>query len=335
MKKLNKITSIVTLIALSLLFIMGCDNTPTEVEDYEPEAVLFSFQEALEPTADVYLQWVNKNIYSQYSETETGISDATVILYPLFDDLHDGAYINEPGNPPYAEMITFSEDPAFPGHYLPDNPDTIRTGWRYRIEASDGESLSLWAETTMPDTFTLALSDQYPDTLIGYEPSDTLEIEEYADVFPTYNRNDPVLRSWWSDAWPDPSYFAEPEVGYLLNIIALTDTVDLVPLDPSWDPDDPDDVIDPEDKGRLGWTFAPDYMATIEIVWIYFDWAGPHRVDVIASSKELYRYMITNLMFGDPSGDKPRYDSNINGGMGVFGGTVKKSFYLNMEALEE
>ena len=124
--------------SLAVVFhLTGCEQTPTEVQDYHPEPILSGFIVNGEPVAEVYLERV-AGLSSYYDPRDHGIVGAEIILY-------------EVGG---SDTLRFSDDPAYPGRYIPLMGDSLipRGTALYRIEAQTPAPASelLWAETRVP-----------------------------------------------------------------------------------------------------------------------------------------------------------------------------------------
>ncbi len=289
------------LLAVSIALLAGCDTEPTEVADYQPQPVLSAFLNTGEPMDSLRLEWVGE-FTAYYTPEAYGIVGADIRIFPVLDDQGD-AVADTSGLAVY-----FEDDPDTAGVYRAVNPDGREplASWRYRIEVkkpSDG--VDVWAETTMPGPFQLFTA---PPGLL----TDTL----------AFTRDDPTITVMWSL----PATFG----GYVFNIVTLVPREQLVPLDPDWDPNDPNDELEESEKGRLAWTFGRDDQRLMNIPWLFFRWQGLHRLDVLAASTEYFDYAVSIL---NRVGDISSYQikSNVHGGIGIFGGVYRKSIYLVME----
>lgn len=291
-------SALLLLLAMSvLLLITGCDLLPTEVDDYEPEAQLAAFLHNGEPVDKVILHWVGR--FDQYYDpNQLGITGADIRIFPVKDA--DGSASDTTGRVCY-----FDDDPAQAGHYLPTALYLPEGKVRYRIEVSKpGDGVQLHAETTVPDTFsTQVFQNGLPVDLDG----DTLR------------RGMPDLFIEWT-----PS---EHTGGYQCGILALEDYDDLVPLDPNFDPTDPDKVEAYENVGKYSYTIATHYQYSMTIAWIYFVWAGETQIDIRACSQEYFDYFFS-MLIGN-GGENPAM--NVKGGIGIFGATAVHTFNVYME----
>ncbi len=318
-----------------MVTIVGCDSEPTEVEDYDPEPVLFAYIETTKPFQMITLEWVNKDIGSVYIPYETGITGADVKIFPIADTngVFDSTQMEH-------YTMTFTHGPTNGaegrGHYYPDltgtEIDTVRPTWTYRIEVTKGDEVDMWAETTVPDTFTVVCSNhQQLNDFWNIEPDDP---QELPDSFMTFNREMDPFNFEWSLPWYNVDYGGDPVGGYVFNIVALTDTSELERLDPDWDPNDPDDAIEEDEMWRAGIGWSPDYFDYFNVLWIFFDWAGPHRLDIMACSVEYSRYVLSHFIGNPTSGEVTRPEKYMNGGLGCFGAITKHSVYIQMERVE-
>jgi len=145
---------------VSSLVLSGCESTPTEVRDYDPEPVLTAYLVRGEPVHEVYLQRVAP-LQGFYRPEDYGIVGAEMVLSRV-----DGT-----------DSLRFHDDPAERGHYLPDDSTWVPQGTiRYRIEARFGDE-RLWAETVVPNGFDLDVLPQpvEGDTLTRDDPNILLQ----------------------------------------------------------------------------------------------------------------------------------------------------------------
>ena len=270
-----------------LFSILGCEDNPTEVEDYDPQPVLTCFLYNGEPVMRVYLERVG-SLSSWYNPAEHRIADADIILFPV-------------DNPTAGDTLHFREvfDPEEGWTYAPMPnemliPESFR---RYRIEArKPSEDVYVWAETTVPDTFTLVVS---PYTV------------EFDTISVPLDWNDPPIRLDWTTA--------DSAAGYVYNSLLL-DPYPWVQLDPDMWEEDPN-ILEVE---------VLNYGAnTAEVPWFAFNWVGLHEVEFQAGSIEYLEYCesIYSAENIDPI-------SNINGGLGIFGGLSRQNFYLYMQRVQ-
>lgn len=273
-----------------LLFaLIGCESQPTEVEDYTNEPILTAFLYNGEPVDTVYFERVAP-VYGYYDPAEYGIPGADIIICPVADPLTEFRFT----------------DPDSDGVYTPDGNVLVpESGVQYSIEArKDDEGLFLWAETIVPDTFSLAMTPEPIDTIDNYPILDTL------------TRNDPNIVLDWTDSG---TY-----AGYVLNVICEDDS--FIPLDPDYEPDDD------EDSSRVAFDVVLEGTNTKTIPWIYFEWAGWHRIELLAVDEAYFDYFISvfRLQFGQVTS----LDYNVQGGLGIFAGVSKRDFKVYMEPIE-
>lgn len=147
---------------LALLVLSGCDSSPTEVRDYDPQPVLTAYLMRGDPVREVYLQRVAP-LVGFYDPREHGIVGAEVVVTRI--DVPD--------------TLRLCDDPQERGHYVAEDTTWVPVGkGRYRIHARFGTE-HLWAETVVPDSFDLEV---LPRPVAG----DTL------------TRNDPPIVLSWS-----------------------------------------------------------------------------------------------------------------------------------------
>ena len=133
------------MIFLAAIIFAGCEDNPTEVEDYQPEAVLSAYLYSGEPVENVFLERVAP-IDQYYEFGANGIAGAQIIIFPL-------------GNPAAGDTLHLTHTGG--GVYHPLGFETLipQSGVIYRIEArKPSEDLYLWAETEVPGEFTLTVS---------------------------------------------------------------------------------------------------------------------------------------------------------------------------------
>ena len=329
-----------------LLLIMGCDNQPTEFDDYEKEAVLHAFVVVDHHFEPVHLEWVQKNIFTYYTTYDNAIrgDDVEVKIFPLSVTHEDGT-VEEYTEADQLDLTVDFEWSEQDSAYAPIAEDAdmiVQPMTTYRIEATVGpegdREVDIWAETTTPRSFNLWVENtddgeryQAIDDQIQTNPVEGEFTDEQLETIPVFDRDDPVISIAWTNAWdvnPDRSQLGS---GMIFTGRMMEPWETVLRLDPDWDPNDhdEDEEIDPEEETRSGWTIAPDYQNSFDIIWFFFDYTGPHRLEAQAASFDYYRYMFTNLP-GSPVSPIPP-ESNINGGLGVFGGLSKRYFYFALE----
>ena len=312
---------------LSLLMTMslfiGCeltDNNPTEFSDYDPEPFLSAFVEGGVSFAEgstIYLEMTAKDLDSRYDPEDYAVNNANIVIYPVADE--NGTAIDSAGLAVY-----YTENPDTAGKYNTTSQDICQHLWLYRIEAVKSGEVDVWAETTIPDSFTVRCSDTTLDALMDSIPADPYNMPD--SPWPTFTRSSPMFTFTWSDAYREVDYNDTPEGGYLLFAETLVDTADLEPLDPDWDPSE--DELEAQEMWRAGWMPAPDYQNAQPFFWIFTNFVGPQRVKVIAGSYSYYRYMFSSMYMGPQSVTRPEF--NVHGGLGCFGATVTHAIYFKM-----
>lgn len=314
-KKMTLFTSFYCIKRLSLfvitliLILSGCSvDNPTEVEDYEQEPMLSAFLYNGEPIDVVHLEWTAPFL-GYYDPDDYPITNAVIMIEDLTDTT-------------IAPLQLVHDDPS-PGHYYSDNPDWLPRGTHnYRITAdfSEGEeAYHLEAIAMVPDTFTVMLHHPNfpePGTLILPNPPDSLIIAD------TLTREDSVIVVTWSES--------DSNGGYFCNILTLTDTADLVPLDPDFVIGE--DELEEDEFYRFNLQFMPDDQEQFTMGWYNFVWEGPHHIDIMAISVDYYDYVYAGIMI--MMGLNVDVPSNIDGGQGIFGGMCRRSFHLNMKRVE-
>jgi hypothetical protein len=196
-----------------------------------------------------------------------------------------------------ADTLVLVEDPAFPGRYIP--PPGIR--WfpasmkRYRVEALFDGNRSVWGETVIPDTFSVAV---LPPDAVG----DTL------------TRADPNIGLEWTNS--------DSAGGYVLNIISLRSEDSL-----SAPSSRGNQLLTATDEDSLVqsavWLMREDQRA-FTVPWILFRWTGPYRLDLMAATTDYYEYVYAYLR--TLQGEVFDMPSNVHGGLGIVAGLSRFSF---------
>ena len=298
-----KNTLIIIVIISFAAFFIGCAESPTELEDYDPQPVLSAFLYNGEPVGDIQLQRV-QSLYGYYDENTAGITDAEIILFSI--------------NPPAgssADTVTFTNQGS-DGNYSPDNPCLVQGKTVYRIEVTTGAGEFLWAETTVPDTFTLFIIHPNFTLPVALTPnSGTI------DTLGIFNRDMAPLLFAWTDS--------DSTGGYVGNNICLTPVDELVGLDPGWEPEDLEDI---EEPSRVRVDFYLSQQTFQEYPWIAFQWEGWHRYEFMAVDKEYFDYVFSFFRTQQGVMTEPLY--NVHGeGLGIFAGCCKTDFILYMQKL--
>ncbi len=302
-------TMIILLPILVLTSFIGCEENPSEVEDYDAQPVLTAFISNGRTVPPIRLEWVGT--YGAYYEPELyGIDGADVKLFALPGDPALGT--EDPVN---TDTLTFYHLETIPGNYQPNDGDWKPEGKvRYRIEVTKpSDGIDLWAETTVPDTFSM-------QPYMSDEPFTPVEMDG-----DTLTRLDPEIMIRWT-----PSATAE---GFVLGIKAETPENELMRLDPDWDPNDPDDELEEEDLNRYAYTVARYDQSMMTIPWLFVQWAGWNRFDIHAASKDYYEYVFSSFN-GQSAMSSENFQFNVHGGLGIFGATARHSFRVYMERVE-
>ncbi|HHE46771.1 MAG TPA: DUF4249 family protein [Bacteroidetes bacterium] len=279
----------------------GCESTPAEAEKYDPQAVLYAYLTNGEPVGEVYLERIAP-LFNRYDFEDAAITGAEIVIF----DTDSG------------DTLHLTDDPQKHGRYIPvPGEELIPRGRRhYRIECSTPDGEFLWSETSVPDTFislNILLIDQNGERPVS--EGDTL------------TRNDPNM--FWRWEIDTTGGFVG---GYAGLIVAETPRDSLVPLDPDWDPNDPDDALEEEDRDAVGWTVFRYDAEWTTIAWAFFEWEGPTRIELQAVSVDYYNYLWSNFRVMQGMLERPVF--NINGGLGIFAGLSKKVFHVYMKRVE-
>lgn len=305
---------------LPLLFLfaaIGCENQPTEVSDYTPEPMLHAYLSTGELFSEIKLEWVDKNIGGVYSPEANGITGAEILIYPLRDDY--GTVIDSAG-----KVVRYTDKAGRAGAYVTNSTQLVQPLTCYRLIAKKTGVLELSAETMTPDTFDLRFSDPALQAVTDVRPADSLHLPIQ---YPRYNRELNLIDISWSDAWRNVNYNSRPRGGYLFGQMCLVAPDSLIPLDPDWDPTDPNDALTEEQRNeRAGMMFVTDYQRSLSLFWGFFTFSGPHRLDAMAVSYEYYRYLFSTWN----SDGTERPESNVHGGLGCFGAYTRHYVFLEM-----
>ena len=271
-----------------LIALTGCDDNPAEVEDYDPEPMLTAFLYNGEPLTHVFLERVAP-INGYFLPLDHFISGADIILFPV-------------DNPQEGDTLEFVESASSvhgwiyrPAHNELFIPQSLV---RYRIEVrKPSENIYLWAETTIPDTFTLEVSP--------YEI-------EFDSITVPLDWNDTPISLRWTES--------EGSASYVFSSVAL-EMYPLIPLDPEMDPDDMGGTQEIEilNKNSTG----------IDIPWMNFEWVGWHWIQIQAVNLEQIEYL--QSLFVDPN-INPIF--NVQGGLGIFSGMSRQDFYVNLQRVQ-
>jgi hypothetical protein len=283
---------VLSALSLIVLFFIGCANQPTEVEKYNPEPVLSAYLYNGEPVNEVFLERVAP-FNPSYNPRNSGITSATIRIFGGGDTLE------------------LTDDPAYHGRYVPASGQSLtpRGKTRYRIEARTPANEFLWAETVVPDTF-------------GWV--DIFLVDREGHRYPvgegdTLTRDDPNMYWAWSPC--------DSAGGYTGSIVAQTHRDSLVPLDPEWDPET--DSVEVENRTRAGFVVMRDDQHVVSIAWIFFQWEGWQRVELMAVSRDYYDYMFSTMRVDQGLIEAPI--TNMHGGLGIFSGMSRKSMMIYMK----
>jgi hypothetical protein len=273
-----------------IIALASCEKSPTEVDDYEREPILSGFLFNGERADHVFLDRV-ATIAGYYHPDDWFIYDADIRLLPV-------------DNPALGDTAHFRHHYSIElgWLYIPELNEYIfpRAGARYRIEVQkNSENISMWAETIIPDTLSVCVTN--------YEAiGDTLWMP--------LDWNDEPVHVIWSES--------EYAGGYVLRVIYKNEDpltrrpYPQIPLDPNLE-DQPDTLyLD---------VFRSDVHST-DIPWLAFNYEGYHLVQIQAASMDYIEYLesLLNAQESNPI-------TNVHGGRGVFSGLSSDGFYLSMQ----
>lgn len=283
---------------LTFMLITGCENSPSEIEDYDFEPNLSAFLVNGEPVEEIWLERMAP-LLGYYDPSQTGISDADVVIFGGGDTLH---MVEDP-------------DSLGSGRYIPAPGEQLvpRSLINYRIEIDIPGGEHLWAESQMP-----GIIEQVEIGLFNTETEEFAGVVQEGD---TLTRDMPNLIFGWTDV--------DSARGFLGRALNLEPRESLIPLDPDWDPNDPDDEIEDEDRNRVGWTVMHESQNATILPWLYFQWEGWHRIDLAALCQGYYDYLFS--YFRVQQGLINQVESNVHGGLGIFGSSSKFSINIYMQ----
>ncbi|MFH0766364.1 MAG: DUF4249 family protein [Calditrichota bacterium] len=314
----SKITSPIATIAASIvaLSIFGsCEKNPTEVEKYQPQAVLSAYLCLDEPVEKVFLERVS-SIYGYY--TPRGIDDAVIKIYRLNEDSTKVDSFNFRQEAPGSCVYRWT------GRYL--YPSARRL---YRIDALTPQGEHLWAITRVPGAInpragSVEFYQVYPDSVHIVRWVSELKNSRDSARVEALDRNMPNLMVRWPDV--------DSAAGFEGVATALADT--LFSLDPGteFDPNEPVDTTD-QNQMRVGWDFYREGQRGVDLGWILFNWEGYYRLELRALSPSYADYLFS--LFRVEQGLINQPTTNINGGLGIFGALSRYRTHIYMRRAEE
>lgn len=287
--------------SLLLSFIIGltgCENQPTEVQDYRVQPVLAAYLVNGEPVTEVFLQWVAP-LYGYYELNSLGISGCDMIIFPLDD-------------PQSQDTLHLVQHPDLDSTwvYVPAPGEAAlipQSRIHYRIEVHKAsEAIDICSETVVPDSFEL---------LVNGLPSATFPTD-------TMTREDPNIQLNWT--------VPDSVGGYVILTRALTALDSIVPLDPDFEIGV--DTVNHAEASLVAYWMCRYDQTTQPIPWMLFSWVGPTTVEFQAAAPG-YNDYVTSLQRAS-MGFPIQYDTNVQGGMGIFGGLSRKKFEVVMERVE-
>ena len=278
-----------------MILIAGCENNPTEIEDYVPEPKLTAYLYVDQPVEEVILEEVG-SLYSYYTPESYYISGADIVIFPV-------------GNPAAGDTLHLMDNTASGGNYIPAPGEELipAGGQRYRIEVrKPSDDIYLWAETTVPGEYTLAVNDTF--IITNDTPPDTFYGE--------FTWDDPAHRLTWDSA--------DSAGGYIWVGQCLTPEDQLVPLDPDFNMEDL-----PDDPSRIAYQFLMDYINSGTAPWIAFFWEGRYKIMLQACDQAYFDYVFSLMRVQQGVMEEPLY--NVHGGIGMFSGISEISYTMEMD----
>jgi len=177
--ELIKMKKIFFLLSVSALFIIGCEDTSTNLI-YQKEVVVNATLEAGKSIDTLWLNWTGE-VDKYYDPANYAITTAIVIV--------NGVDVNF--------IDTLQHDPAHPGRYFSvDTAKKITPTKTYRLTVTVPEGTKqVTAITTVPDTFHITSATMSDGEIV------------------TYNTNAPVHKFYWTQSNNYASYL--PTITYL------------------------------------------------------------------------------------------------------------------------
>ncbi|MBZ0266399.1 DUF4249 domain-containing protein [bacterium] len=285
------------------LILGGCSTQPSEVEDYESQLVLSAFPCNGEPLERVYLERV-ASIDVYYSFSQQGIAGADVNVYTC----EEGVIV---------DSFAFQDHPHpdSSGVYIPVGGGiTPQSGQELLLTTVTGTD-SLWAKTTVPGKM---------DSVVWLNPHnapDTVEVQPFWELeAELLTLGHEEIKIGWQ-----PVEYAG---GYSYFVLSLSP--ELIPLDPEWDVGEFGDT-NPDNPNRGGYSVFREDQQVVTIPWFLFRWIGEYRIGILAVSPEYYDFLFSS--FRMRQGLTEKQESNIHGGLGIFGAVskVEARFYMTRE----
>lgn len=279
--------------------LLGCDSTPTEVEDYDPEPILSGFLFLGRPVEEIRLERV-ASLYLPFEGVDHGIANADMRIFGIGT----------------TDTLDLEEDPSESGRYIPVAGQSLtpQALVKYRIEVTTPQNEFIWAESLMPG----AVEKNGAVEILLTHSDGTEQTVSDGD---TLNRTMPNLTWRWSDV--DSAY------GFQGLALCLTPRDSLIPLDPDWDPNDPDDELEEIDKDRAGWGIYRHDQRFVKILWWAFEFVGWYKVELLALSQSYYDYLFSQFRVEQGLINRPT--TNINGGIGIFSCLSTHTMQIYME----
>ena len=288
--------------------VISCENTPTEVDDYDPEVVLYAYLGNGEPMTEVYLERIS-SLFGYY--TPKGIAGASVWIMELDEPTPDTFFFKHHPNTQDSSWL-----------YVPDGDTLIPQSLKgYKIEVHTPRGEHLWSQAVVPGKIDwVSVSVSGVDSTTITDPP--LEVEGL--ILDTLTRWNSSIILEWTDILG---------AGGFVGIALCQEPADtnLIPLDPDWDPiENPVDTIN---ISRRGWTIMRYDQNQTTIPGVAFQWVGLYQLQFQAVSREYYDYLFSD--FRAKQGMITRPESNINGGMGTFGSMTRFICYVYFKKVEQ
>ena len=294
-----------------IFVLAGCDENPTDIEDYEPEPMLSAYIYNGEPVTEVFLEWTDYFLGS-YNRDDQAILAADIRVYP----------VNADGTLDSANVIQLMDDPATLGKYISTDMNQLIAGLEtYKIVVNDTiNGFELTSTTTVPGDFDLYIlpPDSINFQLVPQTPN-TLQLPNSTD---SLTREAPQILLAWNP--PDSN------AGYIVNYICLVDTVDLVPLDPDFIIGE--DEVESEDKARFNLDFLLKDQDFYTMPWLIFNWVGTYEITFMATCFDYFNYV--NYGMTVMMGQTLDLPTNITGGQGIFGGLNRYTFKVTLKRID-
>ena len=281
-----------------VVWLSGCDALSEDEAQRRP--IVEAFLKADAPLPPVRISQTAR-VSETYSFAANALSGAAVTLLLLGDD----------GAP--AARYAYAEADTATGVYQPTDAEpaapTVQSGARYRLEVTLADGGALSAETVVPTAFETVgeAADTLLYNILGPAPSVRVTPSAYPGRRPIYQLS---VEATGQLPAPNPT--------------------DLVPFRCAlYESDSTDfDLVDTA-RGASpvlnegSFSFETDGTLTIEAPWLAIAYFGETTLKASAIDDGLYTFLTTQaVQLGGGTlspGEIPNVDSNIEGGLGVFG----------------